>query len=50
MSLTEVIILIISILLALVAGTLIGYFLRVKHHEKSLENSKREAENIIEEG
>lgn len=44
------IILSISILLALVAGFLLGYFIRVKQHEQSLQRSKDEAKNIVEDG
>ena len=49
MSALEIILLILALLLLFV-GPLGGYFLRVKHHEKSLKHSKEEAENIIEEG
>ncbi|MGI6359787.1 MAG: ribonuclease Y [Acholeplasmatales bacterium] len=49
MSTLEIILLILALLLLFV-GPLVGYFLRVKHHEKSLRRSKEEAENIIEEG
>ncbi len=49
MSTLEIILLILALLLLFV-GPLVGYFLRVKQHEKSLRHSKEEAENIIEEG
>lgn len=49
MTILEIILLILTLLL-LFAGPLAGYFLRVKQHEKSIQHSKEQAENIIEEG
>ena len=40
--------LIISILLTLVIGLPVGYFIRVAHHDKGLKNSKAQAEKIVE--
>ncbi|HHW79585.1 MAG TPA: ribonuclease Y [Acholeplasmataceae bacterium] len=41
---------IISGLLALIVGLLLGYFIRVWQHEKSLNETKIKAEQIVEEG
>lgn len=41
---------VISILLAVILGLLIGYFLRVWHHEKSIKASNELAEKIVEDG
>lgn len=46
----DVIVLIISILLALIIGILFGYLIRVKHHEETLTKSKEEAKKIVEDG
>ncbi len=45
-----IIILSVSILLAAVIGFVLGYFIRVAHHEKSLRNSRETAQKIVEEG
>ncbi len=42
--------LIISILLAVPATFILGYYIRVKQHEQSLQKSKKAAESIVEEG
>ncbi|HBT59309.1 MAG TPA: ribonuclease Y, partial [Acholeplasmataceae bacterium] len=41
---------IISILLGLIIGVVTGFFIRVKMHEKSLENSRLESKKIVEDG
>lgn len=47
MFMTEIII---SILLGLIIGVVTGFFIRVKMHEKSLENSRLESKKIVEDG
>lgn len=41
---------IISGLLALILGLILGFFIRVWQHEKSMEESRQKAEQIVEEG
>ena len=50
MELEQIIVLIVSILLALPVGILLGYFIRVKLHEKSIAKSKELAQKIVEGG
>ncbi len=40
----------ISILLAILIGLIVGYIIRISQHEKSLKNSRAEAEKIVEDG
>ena len=49
MMITEIV-LIISILLTLIVSLILGYFIRVWHHEKSIQASKKLAEQIVEDG
>lgn len=46
----EIIALIVSILLTLIIGILLGYLIRVKHHEETLTKSKEQAKKIVEDG
>lgn len=41
---------ILLIVLGLLGGAVIGYFIRVSHHEKSLRQSREAAERIVEDG
>lgn len=46
----ETIALIVSVLLTLIIGILLGYLIRVKHHEETLTKSKEQAKKIVEDG
>src|SRR5690606_8269129 len=46
----ELITFILLIIFGLVGGAVVGYFIRVSHHEKSLRKSREEATKIVEDG
>ncbi len=46
----DTIVFIVSILLTLILSLILGYFIRVWHHEKSIQASKKLAEQIVEDG
>ena len=46
----QIVVLIVSILLALGIGVAAGYFIRVKTHEKSLAESRAESQKIVDDG